>query len=690
MTLPGLDEYAADDLLRALLARIDEADSPDDPELAVSLLTDVVAWLRPAPGAAPLLTQQRMDELVEILELRPEARQRLAACLLTWLHKVNLFSAVAELGLYSRRGFATELVSRIYEHVNPAPLDPGNFKDALFLIFYKPDDLRWVAMVPEESWLKTICTLFTPVDESSGPGLKMVLNRVFSELFYAIEMLSIWVAAEELDADMVRIDRRIAEKNSAFLSLQRELAAWSEEWRLWLEAPDSVERRDHQHALVLLGQSMEQVERIRRRAVSAGATIGLTHLLERLEQTLTRIQDLLEIIEPQDAQTRCSAVMRLFRQMLVANRESRSVQALWNRSTHIIARSVTENASDHGEHYVTRNRHEYLRMLGSSAGAGVLIAVMALLKIRIAGLGLGEGAEAVLVSLNYGIGFVLIHMLGFTIATKQPAMTASYIAQAIERGERGRAKHDRLARLLIEVGRSQFAAIFGNVAAALAVAGLIATGYLLVTGAAPLAVEKAVHLRHELEPFTGYAMLHAAIAGVWLFLSGLIAGYYDNRSAYLDLAARLRAHPLLCRLLPQSARERLGDYLGEHYGALAGNFSFGVLLGMTGYLGYLLSLPLDIRHVAFASANLAYAGSTLSPGAMEFLTLFLFVLLIGAVNLCVSFALALTVALKARGARLGNPGGLVRAFFKEASRDPARLLLPPPDEPVDPSADKQP
>lgn len=244
MTLPGLDEYAADDLLRALLARIDEADSPDDPTLAVSLLIDVVAWLRPAPGAAPLLTQQRMDEFVEILKLRPEARQKLAACLLTWLHKVNLFSAVAELGLYSRRGFATELVSRIYEHVIPAPLDPGNFKDALFLIFSRPDDLRWVAMVPEERWLKTICTLFTPVDESYGPGLKRVLNRVFSELFYAIEMLSIWVAAEELDADMVRIDRRIAEKNSAFLSLQRELAAWSEEWRLWLEAPDSVERRD--------------------------------------------------------------------------------------------------------------------------------------------------------------------------------------------------------------------------------------------------------------------------------------------------------------------------------------------------------------------------------------------------------------------------------------------------------------
>jgi len=39
----------------------------------------------------------------------------------------------------------------------------------------------------------------------------------------------------------------------------------------------------------------------------------------------------------------------------------------------------------------------------------------------------------------------------------------------------------------------------------------------------------------------------------------------------------------------------------EHnYGALAGNFFLGILLGVTGYIGYLLSLPPDIRHVAFA------------------------------------------------------------------------------------------
>lgn len=43
---------------------------------------------------------------------------------------------------------------------------------------------------------------------------------------------------------------------------------------------------------------------------------------------------------------------------------------------------------------------------------------------------------------------------------------------------------------------------------------------------------KATTLLHSLNPFTSLAIPHAAIAGVCLFLSGLIAGYFDNMSVY--------------------------------------------------------------------------------------------------------------------------------------------------------------
>ena len=57
---------------------------------------------------------------------------------------------------------------------------------------------------------------------------------------------------------------------------------------------------------------------------------------------------------------------------------------------------------------------------------------MALFKIKLGLLHLPPLTEGIAFGLNYGIGFVLIHLLGFTVATKQPAMTAASIAATIE------------------------------------------------------------------------------------------------------------------------------------------------------------------------------------------------------------------------------------------------------------------
>jgi len=40
--------------------------------------------------------------------------------------------------------------------------------------------------------------------------------------------------------------------------------------------------------------------------------------------------------------------------------------------------------------------------------------------------------------LNYGLGFMVIFMLHFTVATKQPAMTAARFAEAVEKTPQGK------------------------------------------------------------------------------------------------------------------------------------------------------------------------------------------------------------------------------------------------------------
>ncbi len=642
----------------------------DDAPDAVDTLTLLVDWLRPPRkgGIAPVL--RRMQELILALEEDPETRTVIAERLRQWLEERGFFPVLTGLGLYSRRGFFSEFNERLFERVNPAPLDRENFRHALAMVFHADHDGEWVGRVSEDNWLRLFSTLLSPGDED----VESIYRHGIREILYASEMLAVWVAAEELEPDLLRVDPKVADRNSAFIGLQREIAHFSSAYEAWLNG-DRDEFYDCAQARVLLEQCHAQVERVRNRAVTRGSSFRLTHLLERLEQTLHRIEALLDILDPSDRDRRRVALVKLFKRLVRANVERRTLTALWNKNARLVARSVTEKASGHGEKYVTQGRREYLQILGSGAGAGIIIALMALIKIRIMGFDISRELETVLVSLNYGIGFMIIHVLNFTVATKQPAMTAAHFAQAVERGEHGGANPRKLADLLIQVGRSQFAAVVGNVTIALSVALLLATGYALWRGEPLVDPATSDYLLQELRPLAGLALFYAAIAGVWLFLSGLIAGYFDNRAVYLNLGARLEQHPLLRRVSPRR-RRRFAHYMEKHYGSLMGNFFFGVLLGVTAYVGYLLSLPLDIRHVAFATANLGYAVADGFPGGATFGMYLAFALLIGAVNLWVSFGLALWVALKARGVRIGKPGRVLRAYGRAVREQPLAVLLP--------------
>ena len=123
-------------------------------------------------------------------------------------------------------------------------------------------------------------------------------------------------------------------------------------------------------------------------------------------------------------------------------------------------------------------------------------------------------------------------------------------------------------------------------------------------------------------------------------------------------------------------RRVLAAYIHKHYGSLVGNFIFGMLLGMTGYFGHLLGLPLDIRHVAFSSANLGYAAVSGNVGFGTFMLGICSVLAIGLVNLIVSFTLALFVALRSRGTKIGSVGNLCKSFWQQIKANPLILFFP--------------
>jgi len=450
------------------------------------------------------------------------------------------------------------------------------------------------------------------------------------------------------------------------------------EYRNWL-VERTVPHRDSQQIEVLLTQCEEIVLKIRRTSAEQGVSVSLTRLLLAVTQSITRLRNLLALIEAPNQEQVLLVGLRLFKELVYADNRKYSIRELIQSNTDLITIQVTEHAGRSGEHYVAGNRHEWLSMLNSASGAGLIVGFMAMIKILFGKLLLAPFGFAFLFSLNYSLGFMLVHILHCTIATKQPAMTAALIARSLDKS-----KHhlDDLCELVVQVIRTQFIAIIGNIAVAMPTAYGIAWAWYGVTGHHFIDPVKAQHLLTDINPVASLSLFHAAIAGVCLFLSGLISGYYDNKASYSKIPERLLQLAGMKRLFGTQRWTRMTGYIGNNLGALAGNFYFGLMLGSIGQIGVFLGLPIDIRHITFSSANFAFAlvGLDHQLSWQVWLISLTGILLIGIVNLMVSFSIALFVAMRSRNVSFQQSRALMAMLgrrFLHRSRD---FFFPPAEQ----------
>jgi site-specific recombinase len=222
------------------------------------------------------------------------------------------------------------------------------------------------------------------------------------------------------------------------------------------------------------------------------------------------------------------------------------------------------------------------------------------------------------------------------------------------------------------------AAIAGNVLVALPLALSVAMAVHLGRGNHLFPAAKAAVLLREVDPLAVSTLFYAAVAGIWLFVAGLVSGSVDNLMAYERVGDRVAQHPWLRPVIGARRAERIGGYLDENAGGLAGNLIFGLLLGLTPMFGIAAGLPLDIRHIAFSSANVGYALATLdfNVDMVSLVRIAAGVLLIGAINLAVSFSLALWLALRSRGVQVRSALSLIADVWRQFRVRPARFFVP--------------
>jgi site-specific recombinase len=648
----------------------------------VTLIAGLVAKIRPPKSTQADHAEHMIGALCHILGRRPDLRTTLRAALLKLLGMHKPVSLYVESGILPSTGFFSELYRRVSHKILPEAIDPQYLKDIFAQIFTHHDDEVWVNAVPDVRWLELLAALCFD-EQAPEANLPLPVRGIVD----AVLVLSYRISSIGLEPELIRNEPSLEEFASPFLAQNDEVGEYLEQFALaWADA--TLEFQDEKHILVLLEQCAQIIQKIRRTASRSGTSISLTFLLQRLTQQLERMEHLLAILaalrEDKTGERARPLLVGLFKTLVSGECHKNDVRQHWRESLELLALRVTENASRTGEHYITSTRSEYFALLKSAMGAGLIIAFMAVLKLLIAAQHLPPLTEALLFSLNYGFGFILIHILHFTVATKQPAMTASAIAASI--GEHGNSRDmENLTGIIAQTMRSQLAAILGNVLVVIPLAMLIAWGVLQATGAHFIEPEKANHLMADIDPFHSLSVFYAAIAGVCLFLSGLIAGHHDNLAVYNRIPQRLKQLRWLQRLLGEARLWRVADYVENNLGALAGNFYFGCMLGGMAAIGVLFGLPVDIRHITFSSAYLGFSlvGLDFVIEPQQLLIAALGIALIGVANLLVSFTLALSVAMKARKVTFAHWPTLLRSVGRRFRHKPGEFLLPPKSQKVE-------
>jgi len=604
----------------------------------------IVAGLRPAgPGDAA----EHVDALCDYLDgVDPDVAADFGRALRAFLGEAHVYPALTSSGVPGGEGFTTELLARLGRRVLPSVTDPAELRDLVRVLFDEPGDHLWVESVPDEGWRRLLDTLGITAESVRG---------VDEEVALAIRVLAHHAASMGLQPEITERLPHLENADSPFLRLGDRVLRYLEACEI---EGESDEEPLLDEALACVAACRRAVERLRVEKRLHGTSLWLTGLSYRLLTLLDRIDLLLHLTEPVERDFQGSAV-RLFKEVVRAEKTRDHVMPHVRGYADLLALEVVEHAARKGSKYITSGRRDYLLFLLSSMGLAV---------------------EAFLYGINYAICFVLIYLTGATLATKQPAMTANTLARSL--GEDG---HDLsgLQDLVVRVWRSQFISFVGNLIVALPVAIVLAELVARGTGTPPADPAKAVEMLGDLDPLGSGSLIYAAVAGVLLFAAGLVSGWVDNWVRHRRIPLRVARLGWLVGLAGRDGAGRAAEAIDQKLGAIAGNVFLGFGLGSMGTVGEILGVPLDIRHVAFASAEF---GTSLEILRYEvplsvIVSVGVGVALIGLVNFVVSFGLSLLVAAESRGMRLRRAGAFARTLVRRFLRRPTDWFFPPADAP---------
>lgn len=581
---------------------------------------------------------------------------------------INL--SLTEANILSENAFIPEFRKRMLNKILP-PVE--NEQTVWHLVDYvsvrTQKDLEFFRNIPEEELDEMLQLL--------GIDQFIVNPYIKNELFFAINILAWRVIGNALDVEVVKMAPEYKNFDNPFLALQDEMDILTNQFK---ENPNFLLRTKDVHfkqVKIYLEQCLDFVDVAFKNSAKYGISGKINQSLLKIRQQLKRIGEIVNllVIDSEDDVPRKSK--QLFFNILEYKSHKNNLSELVNDSTRLMSHLITNHTAETGIHYISSTLKDYMKMFWKASGGGVIVGALCVLKLMYSYIPGSEFSHAILYSFNYAMGFVIIYLMSFTLATKQPAMTAATMARVLSEGQNTQKNYIDFAHLVSKLFRTQFIAFIGNVLLAFPVALALIYG-LDVLFNLNLAADKAPKLLHDLNPVESKAILHASLAGFYLFLSGIIAGNVGNNSVFYQIPKRIADNPLLNQVVGNKIAKSASKYYHKNWAGIISNFWFGVFLGATAPIGAFLGLDLDIRHITFAAGNFALGlyGESFEVTQQTFWICLITVFLIGFFNFAVSFGLSMFLAFRSRKVNMGEVREIIREIFRYFLRNPLRFFFP--------------
>ena len=578
--------------------------------------------------------------------------------------------ALTEANILSENAFFPELKKRISYKFLPPVEDENTVSYIISKVLFNPQS--------DSNYIKNI----KPEDGSEFFKLMEIekissLPKVKKELLISANILALRSVGNALEAGIAKMVPEYKNFDNPFVALQSELDSligrFKEDENLQINSKDV----DYKQIKIYLQQCLDFVDKAFKNASKFGISSKINQSLLKIRQQLRRIQDIIPILVVDNEEDVLTNSKNLVSNTLKYNSHRNNVRELIDDSTRLISHLITSHTAETGTHYIATSSKEYLKMFWKASGGGIIVGFLCIFKMMMSYSHGSEFSHAVLYSLNYAFGFIIIYLLGFTLATKQPAMTAATMAKVLSDESSSDKNYKEFANLVAKLSRTQFIAFVGNVLWSFPVALAIIYGmdWFLEKN---FAVAKADKLLKDLNPIESKAILHACIAGFFLFISGIISGNISNSSIFNQVPERISQSPFLNQVIGAKNSKKLSDFYTKHWAGIISNFWFGIFLGVIAPLGVFLGLDLDIRHITFSAGNFALAlyGKGFDIDTYTFVISLVTIFLIGAFNFIVSFGLSMLLAFRSRKVNFGELTIIYKSILKYFIKNPLRFFIP--------------